>query len=240
MQAETIEQLTLALSRERLASYRGSSAQPASDASMLVRYAWNTMLSESLYPSLQMLEVGLRNTIHNAMTREFGREDWFDKPDLLRHHHDLDAIRSAKAALTRQRKSHDAFRVVAEVKFGFWTSLLDKRYERALWQKLLKTTFPHVPRSMRTRKVLSVRFNALRELRNRVFHHEPIWHWQDLMQHHRDLIEAIGWINPVARDLVCELDRFPDTFSHGQISAERSVCERFQVRRQTPTRGDST
>jgi hypothetical protein len=48
-----------------------------------------------------------------------------------------------------------------------------------------------------------------------VFHHEPIWQWQDLLQQHRDLHEALAWISlPLART-VAALDRFPTVYAAG-------------------------
>lgn len=62
MQANFAQQLTQALSTERLDAYRGRLPPPTSNLQLLGRYAWNMALSESLYPSLQMLEIALRNT----------------------------------------------------------------------------------------------------------------------------------------------------------------------------------
>lgn len=222
MQANFAQQLTQVLSSERLAAYRSRLPQPASDLQLFGRYAWNMALSESLYPGLQVLEIALRNTLHHAASQHFNRDDWFDAPSVLQHYHERDAIQKAKTTLTQQSKPHDAARIVAEVSFGFWTSLLDKRYEQTLWPKLLKPAFPHMPRTVRTRKELSKRFHTVRQLRNRVFHHEPIWHWRDLPQQHQQILEALTWIEPAACDLVNTLDRFPSVHSQGPTPLEQA------------------
>lgn len=73
-----------------------------------------------------------------------------------------------------------------------------------------------MPRRIRTRKTLSTRLNKVRHLRNRTFHHEPIWHWADLLQQHNELIETIGWINPALQETVKILvDRFPMIYHQG-------------------------
>jgi len=223
MQANFAQQLTQVLSTERLDAYRGRLPQPASDLQLFGRYAWNMALSESLYPSLQVLEIALRNTLHHAASQHFGRDDWFDAPGVLQHNHERDAIQKAKTTLNQQRKPHDASRIVAEVNFGFWTSLLDTRYEQTLWPKLLKPAFPYMPRALRTRKELSKRFHTVRQLRNRVFHHEPIWHWRDLTQQHQQILEALAWIEPAARDLVTTLDRFPSIHGQGPAPMEQAL-----------------
>jgi hypothetical protein len=72
-----------------------------------------------------------------------------------------------------------------------------------------------MPKSERTRKTLSTRFNRIRKLRNRNFHHGRIIHWKDLFQQRADIIEAIGWISPEVRELTEKLDTFTDTYSAG-------------------------
>jgi len=93
------------------------------------------------------------------------------------------AVGRAKDTLVKQAKPLEAGRMVAELSFGFWTSLLDVRYERSnvLWPHLLRPTFPRMRNRDRKRKTISARINSIRLLRNRVSHHEPIWHWRDLM-----------------------------------------------------------
>ncbi len=223
MQADFANSLAQTLSIERLDAYRNRMPKPTSELELLGRYAWNMALSESLYPTLQLMEIALRNTIHHTASQYFGRDDWFDVPDVLKHDHERDAIRKAKLALSRQRKKTDSSRIVAELSFGFWTSLLDSRYEQTLWPRLLQSAFPHMPRRRRTRSELSKRFLTVRNLRNRVFHHEPIWHWQDLVLQHEQILEALAWINPAACDLAQVLDRFKSVHSAGTAPFEQAL-----------------
>lgn len=181
MQADFAEQLFAALSQERLSAYQ-SRVDGDGHLNLFSHYAWNVALSESLYPILQTLEITLRNAIYEAAKEYFKRDDWFDDTAVIHYQYNQTAIRKAKQALERQNKPLEPGRIIAELTFGFWTSLLDRRYEQILWHKIIKTTFPYMPRTNRTRQHLSQRFNKIRFLRNRVFHHEPIWYWQDLAQ----------------------------------------------------------
>ena len=62
-----------AVSRERLAAYKDHPpAGTTAEALALARYMLNMMLCESLYSSLQMCEVGLRNAIHRELSRLIG------------------------------------------------------------------------------------------------------------------------------------------------------------------------
>jgi len=92
------------------------------------------------------------------------------------------------------------------------TKIIDARYERSLWQKSIKNIFPSMPRSLRTRHVILARINRTRKLRNRVFHYEPIWHFEDFEKRHDEILETIMWISPDVETLVRSKDRFQEIF----------------------------
>lgn len=213
MQVEFVRLLDKAVSHERLEGYsrRGSIDCPQS---LYAHYAWNVSLSESLYPLLQGIEIALRNSLHNAASQRFGREDWFEDNRLI-HPVDRGFVNSARETIAKSHKPTEPARIVAELSFGFWTSLFDVRYEQRFWPWLLKPICPYMPRTLRTRAELSRRLNGIRRLRNRVFHHEPIWYWRDLTQQHRELAETLYWINPAMEQFVGMLDRFPQVMSQG-------------------------
>lgn len=224
MQANFSDRLRRAISHERLDGYRqrGSSCD---DAELFAHYAWNMALSESLYTPLQCLEVSLRNGIHDAATAYFKSDTWFDLPSVL-HPPEFNKVQEAKGTLLKSKKPLDAGRIIPELTFGFWTSLFDVRYEKIFWPWLLKPIVPNMPRQIRIRKNLSKRFNRIRTLRNRIFHHEPIWHWRDLPNQHSDLLEAIGWVNPAMMTFVEPFDRFKPVYNNG-ISEYRKVVSAF-------------
>ncbi|MGB9181940.1 MAG: hypothetical protein WCB68_22105 [Pyrinomonadaceae bacterium] len=180
------------------------------DLETLTRYVWNICLCEALYPVFQILEVGLRNSIHNAATASFGDPKWYKTPGLLAPSAE-NMLAEAESELTGQQKPSDPGRVIAELNFGFWTNLLNKRYETYLWPRLLKTTFPYMPAPIRTRRNIFNRFDPIRKLRNRIFHHEPILN-RNLEKAHGDILDAMGWINPVMQQIVQSVDRFPQIY----------------------------
>jgi hypothetical protein len=204
-QNDWFEQLTAAFSQERLAAYL---AKGLDKREALAAYCWNTQLSQAFYPALQTLEIALRNSIHQAIS-DIYQTNWFDTLPL--HALEQTAITKAKTTLAKQRKQPEPSRIVAELHFGFWTSLLDVRYEhnQILWPRLLKASFPAMPRKIRTRHYLSKQLNRIRNLRNRVFHYEPIWHWHDLAEQHAILLALIQWLSPAARQYIILLDEFP-------------------------------
>jgi hypothetical protein len=100
--------------------------------------------------------------------------------------------------------------------FGFWTAFFNKRcaQSRDLVQ-IATTSFRAAPKSQRDIQTLNQRLTRLRELRNRVFHHERIIHWKDLDEQHALLLQVIGWIAPELRVLAETLDRFSKIRSAG-------------------------
>ena len=214
---------------ERLARYRHAGA---TDREVAINYLWNIALSESLYPSLHVLEISLRNAIHNAAAAEFGSELWFDEAGLLRKRQPDDIVK-AKLNVARNNKSQTSGRIVAELSFGFWTTLLSSTYDLHFWRRnkyaILRTSFPffsspHSSRSLSQRRIhIHQRYNAIRTLRNRIFHFEPIWDYPNLSERRADILEAIGWINPQLRDTVDRHDRFEKVMRDGQTEVEQML-----------------
>lgn len=226
MQADTTQKLRLVLSNERLAGYESRTLGDG-DLDTFCHYAWNLSLSESLYPILQCVEVALRNTIHEAARNHFGRDDWFDDSSIINYRFAVESLAKTKAKLQREQRPPDPHRIVAELTFGFWASLLERRYELPLWRPLIKTAFPAMPRRDRTRLALRDRFDEIRLLRNRIFHHEPIWYWGDLEEKHNRIVEALGWIEPAMVDLVSAVDRFPVVYTDGAAAIEARIRDAF-------------
>jgi len=75
----------------------------------------------------------------------------------------------------------------------------------------------------------------IRRLRNRAFHHEPIWHRSDLHQRYDDILTIIGWANPAMRDTLTMLvDHFPQTYAHGYKPYEQRPAQLITARGGTP------
>jgi hypothetical protein len=187
---------------------------------MVAHYLWNIALSEALYPSLQSLEVALRNSIHTALIQRFGSEEWYDHSDYLefkqRH-----AILDAKIAITTVKKDTEITpgRVVAQLSFGFWTTIMSRKYFTTFWEPnnfaLVDAVFPNVPEWARNRKFIYERFDEIRKLRNRIFHFEPIWNRPSLARDHEKILEALGWISPAMQAVLAICNRFPEVYARG-------------------------
>lgn len=213
MSQEIDKRLERVLSKERLGGYQTQRAQRY-DCHPLSLYRWNSQLSESLYPLLQTIEVILRNAIYVSISEHFQDPHWLKNRKIL-DLRDWVVVQKQETRLLEAGKQISPGGLVAMLSFGFWTRLLDARYEMKFWRsKIIKKTFPHMLPRNRTRHTLSQHFNKIRKLRNRVFHHEPIWYWRDLKEQYEGIRMAISWVEPSALSL-CTPDRFLSLYLGG-------------------------
>jgi len=206
------DELASIFSYERLNGYLHLHSNYDKEAA-LAAYSWNIELSQSLYPALQVLEIGLRNSLHQAISMYYDTDYWFEL-DFL-HEREHKQILKAKGDLAKEKMQADPCRIVSGLSFGFWTSLFDVRYEhrQVLWPKLLKPVFPCLAKSQRTRTFLSRELNKIRFLRNRIFHYEPIWHWKDLIEHHRSILTLVTGLSQSGAKYLISLDSFEKIYN---------------------------
>jgi hypothetical protein len=204
---EAISAIEKSLSPERLAGYI---ALAKGDKRLAVRlYERNTSLSEALYGVIQGLEISLRNALDRALAKELGRPDWYDQ--IAWEDKELESIQKAKENITTWGKTVTPGRVIAELTLGFWVQLTARKYEKALWVKYLHRVFP----LKLSRKVLFQRLDNIKNLRNRIAHHEPIIA-RDLQQDYAGIIETIKWISPIVSEWVAKTTCFEERFNAPQ------------------------
>jgi hypothetical protein len=182
------ESLEKTLSRERLDKYLQAENQDLDAA--LALYERNTKISEAFYTPLQCLEICFRNTLHEVMVNAYG-DDWFHGGKAPLTAESLRMILDAREALIKDRKPITQGQMLAELKFAFWVGLLGPHYDATIWRAALYKAF--LTGGGKPRSAVHGRFNAIRRLRNRIAHHEPIFH-KNLGQTHNEIIEATGWM----------------------------------------------
>ena len=209
---EFVARLGEAVSSARLDAYKR--VVDDSPLHAIQRYLWNTALSEALYPALQGVEIGLRNALDSAVTQARGENWLFDGSVLLPREQITvqDMVKRLGSIADSEVTRHTC---LGGLGFGFWTALLSRSYEGVMWPELTAVAFPLVPRRMRSRSELGSRANAVRKLRNRVSHHEPIWHWPELESQHCAAEELIRWLSPELAACVAVVDRFGDVYGAG-------------------------
>lgn len=207
--------LQQALASERLDAYRQDGALPLVT---LARYLWNMAVCESLYSPLQIVEIALRNALHRELASHFGTSEWYDDIACwnLLSEPQRSQIDEAKDVLRHKSKPVTAGRVVAELTFGFWTAFFNKRFaQNRIVVQLASGAFRSAPRQERDISKLNRRWGKIREIRNRVFHHERIIHWTDLDGQHSDMLETTRWLSPQLEEMARALDRFSEMRRQG-------------------------
>ncbi len=195
------------LTRDRLTKYLEAEGDDLNKA--LALYEYNTMLSEAFYAPLQCIEVCLRNALNGRMTETYG-QDWFNNGNAPLNAEARGMIEDAYDKLRHVPPPVAPGRVVAELKFAFWVSLLGPPYDGSLWRQTLYKGF--LAGGGKSRSVVHGRFNALRRFRNRVAHHEPIFH-RPVERLHGEIVEAVGWMCRDTERWAMHNSRFPKVFN---------------------------
>ncbi len=226
-----------ALSEERLAAYGVAGDGDTLDP--VARYAWNLALSSALMPPLHVVEVTLRNNLFKASRKVVDESTlrfaevgcWLDAEPTLLYEAEADAVRVAKDLVRRSRKPVTPGRLVSNLSFGFWVSLCRSPYEHGrargpgLWPDAMKYAFPFLPKDHHKRSAILTRLDEIREFRNRVFHHEPIWN-RDVERSHRRLVEVVGWMNRGMADALRATSTAEEVYAAGP-GGYRELVERL-------------
>jgi hypothetical protein len=178
-----------AISDDRFSTYRRWASHDDVLAKRL--YTFNVELSAALYGPLHMLEIALRNVVDRRLTTTRG-VDWMDDAGALPVLYQQRCVDTARAQLTKDRKAGTHSQIVAELNFGFWSSLFGRRSSH-LWQDLR----PIFQSKGIQRPMINQQLEDFRALRNRVAHYEPILALP-LAQRYADITTLTGWLSPSA------------------------------------------
>jgi hypothetical protein len=243
-QASHMSQIVAVLSRARWAPY---TVGESTDAIAASRYIWNIALGQALYPSIHIFEVALRNRIfsagenHLSFARRAHIRCWLDAdPPILRPREVNSVITAKRSLITDMRRRHGPSRgksyvtvdgLIAKLSLGFWRHILEPQYGASmtapgiLWPQLLRSAFPAAPHGIQ-RSQIEERVEAIRRLRNRTFHHEPIWNDPNLAATHAALVEICFWLSPHLHARLVAFDTFGSVH---RMTAQRYLRRRLHV-----------
>ena len=210
----TIDQIVERISAPRFQKYLEFSQHDAQNAIKL--YRWNAALSQSLLWPLQCMEVCIRNSIALALVDKYG-PGWHLDATFLSVLDNKDASR-LDDAIQRQSRQRSTPRpgvdpVVADLSFGFWSALASKKYEIPIgWQRRIRVSFPHIPQGVDIRSVAGP-MQRIRDLRNRVAHHEPIFHLK-LRSKYNEVMCLTNWSSPDVEWMVRQSCRFQEILAN--------------------------
>ena len=165
-------------------------------------------------------EVAFRNNLHSQIGSAIGQPQWILAESGIFYGEEQEATKKAKKSLGLDRLPVTEDYLVSEMKFGFWTSLLNSRYE-TLWHRIIADVFPNMPKVLRTRADASKLMNGVRKLRNASLHHHSIWHWSDLKDRHGQMRRLIEYICTPSAKIAEHIDRFPTVYSVGMAECQQ-------------------
>ena len=235
----TYRALCKSLSRNRLAGYSLDTDSDSSDA--IARYMWNLQIVAAFSPVLNTLEVAFRNALFEVGTETTAPRGlstrsvpcWLDaSPSILQQQEEKD-VSEAITRLGKGTRRLTAGHLVSQLGFGFWIRLCDRPYEHGnkngpgIWPTATKR-FHNCPKSSRTRAAIRDAFNEIREFRNILAHHQPVWDKPVLKLHSR-AIELIGWMNPHLASVTAHHSQLPPVIGSGHTAWRRVATESFVV-----------
>ena len=210
----TLSEIQTTLTPIRLSRYL--SAARGNTALALSLYRWNSFLAQSSHWPLQTVEVAARNSIAKVLKKRYG-QDWHISPKFMHELSREDAIRLNDTIERQQQRDRLTRRpsidvIVADLPFGFWTSMLSKRYEIPLvWRANLRMSFPYLPARLEVRSAHGP-MERIRILRNWIAHHEPIFE-RRLDAEHNEILRVIGWVCPCTQWYVEQTSIFPQIWA---------------------------
>lgn len=137
-------------------------------------YKRNIYHSEKYYILLSIFEISLRNSIDTYLKEKIS-ENWLESDKL--HKDTKQRIIESKNKIYKRKEKINHDKIIAELSFGFWTSLFRKSYSHLFRINDIKCIFPNIPaknKKLITRSLLDQELNKIRKFRNRIFHYEKI------------------------------------------------------------------
>ncbi|MBS9439979.1 hypothetical protein EAE91_23390 [Photorhabdus noenieputensis] len=195
----TVKSVLMSISERRISTYkRGFNTED--EAECLGLYIWNKRLCATFFPVLQLLEVSLRNSLyygHLAYQRQklidsglppAAAEMAIDR-NWIQHFYlntednkfmkSREAVENALSSIQEEKREVTPDELIAKLTFGVWSNICsnhhksDKQGSLKIWPEMIDFSFPG---EKVTFKHITNDIKKLNFLRNRIAHHEPIWH----------------------------------------------------------------
>lgn len=203
MTQEDMDTVRFALSHARMSTYDAAVLDDGKSA--LGLYSWNAQVSAALFASLQICEVVMRNAVSDALEAVYGQE-WPWKQSFetsLPYGRMQDLIKAREQATT-------VGQVIPELTFYFWQQMFTNRHYGRIWSQHIDRIFPNMGAGMaKQAKRIHIHdeLEHVRNLRNRIAHHEPIFQ-RDLQADFERIVNLIELKCPVSAQWLTQNNLF--------------------------------
>lgn len=207
--APEIHSLPDIISAPRFTTYLNAKNGNRADALRL--YQWNLEVSSAFIVPLQICEVSVRNSISDAITATHGANWPFEQGFHIRlsnpnkHYNPRRNVQNLRGERTTGK-------VIAELKFAFWQYMFTSRHDGTIWNPHFRTVFPYADQNKSVQELRRNAFETLKEirdLRNRIAHHEPIF-GRNIQEEYDRIRDVVSWRSDVAAAWVDKIETLTD------------------------------
>lgn len=196
---DELHSLPYIFSAPRFATYL--KATDGDKVGALELYQWNLEVSCGLLAPLQICEVSIRNAISEAIGLTYDATWPYVRSFEISLANPKKGY-SPRQNLVQLREEPTAGKVIAELKFIFWERMFTARHDNPIWNPHLRTVLPNMDADKTVQQLRAEAFQTLhdiRDLRNRIAHHEPIFK-RDIQEEFGRIRKVISWRSTVAAD----------------------------------------
>ncbi|NHN89453.1 hypothetical protein [Acetobacter conturbans] len=192
-----IHSLPRVLSAPRFATYLAE--KDGDKEAALELYLWNLKLSAAFFVPLQICEVSIRNSVVSAIELTYGANWPWEKGFEISLRNPPHGY-SPRRNLIELRKLPTSGKIVAELKFVFWEKVMTRGHDGAIWNAHFRSAFPHADPRKTIQELRAECHDSLfkiRDLRNRIAHHEPIFR-RSIQQEYDRIHKLVAWVDVTA------------------------------------------
>ncbi len=167
-----------------------------------------------VFNKLNFLYVGVSNQINRALQDKYG-SNWYEGSSFNIEQRGQQSIEDAKNKVIRLKRPLTHHSIISELTLGFWSAFITKdQYRQSVFDQCIQKIFPYAKSSERNFTKIAPRFQTeILYLRNRVFHHEPIWEQNyKIKQKYEYLCQVLGWMNPEILSWLQTYDNFVEVY----------------------------
>lgn len=230
MTTETQNNLLNLVSEPRLTHYEQYLGCKTPAEKLCAYFAYQE-LSGYFLPMIQLIEISMRNAIDSELINLFG-SDWFLTVPQSETSKQL--VINARSKLPKNADRND---VVSRLTLGFWIYMLDAEYRNTASKSYIWTpdirdkVFPNACTVFNQKNKMSVKaifedMQKVLDLRNRLFHHEPIWKGHNCNSHEKAVSNVLKNYNFLKKVLKwISLDTFTLIDNNLQEKCLKRACK---------------
>lgn len=197
---EQLSNIPHIISEPRFATYLQYCSNDRTKALKL--YQWNLQLSSAFIIPLHILEVSIRNAVVEALERVHTSNWPWTQGFIVSLPNPNSSYNPRGNLISVAQRQPTMGKVVAELNFVFWEKMFTSRHDSRIWNAHIKSIFPYAPTTMTVSEIRACihdNIRKIRELRNRIAHHEPIFS-RSINIDYDNILKMIFWRNKVVSE----------------------------------------